>query len=338
MLWEAQFGDFANTAQPVIDQFISSAPREVEGDLAARHAPPARLRGQRPRALERAARAVPPARRAGEHADRQLHDRGAVLPRPPAGGDRRDRPTARGDDAEGAAPAQGGLLDPRRARRRRVAPGARRRDACRTRLRSTGSCSAPERSTTTSSATRIEPPSAIRSRSARIEQLYPFPVQAVRELVAAYPSLDEIVWAQEEPQNMGAWRTIRHRLEEASAGIPVRFIGRPWRASSAEGYPTAHLRRAGPDRARRPLEQLAAPLRRQRPRGRSAVRALRACASSRRRWSGGIRSQMSHAANATPMTPIRLPPGCRIPGTSRFYAALRRAAAGARRRSAAGTS
>ncbi len=59
-------------------------------------------------------------------------------------------------------------------------------------------------------------------------------------LIASYPSLDEIVWAQEEPQNMGAWRTIRHRLEEAAAGIPVRYVGRPWRASTAEGYPTAH--------------------------------------------------------------------------------------------------
>jgi 2-oxoglutarate dehydrogenase complex dehydrogenase (E1) component-like enzyme len=76
---------------------------------------------------------------------------------------------------------------------------------------------------------------------ARIEQLYPFPVQATRELIASYPALDEIMWAQEEPQNMGAWRTIRHRLEEAAAGIPVRYAGRPWRASAAEGYPTAHL-------------------------------------------------------------------------------------------------
>ena len=77
---------------------------------------------------------------------------------------------------------------------------------------------------------------------ARIEQLYPFPVDAARELIASYPSLDEVVWAQEEPQNMGAWRTIRHRLEEAAAGVPVRYVGRPWRASTAEGYPIAHTR------------------------------------------------------------------------------------------------
>jgi 2-oxoglutarate dehydrogenase E1 component len=76
---------------------------------------------------------------------------------------------------------------------------------------------------------------------ARIEQLYPFPTGAVAELVASYPALDEVVWVQEEPQNMGPWRSIRHRLEEASGSAPLRYIGRPWRASPSEGYPTAHL-------------------------------------------------------------------------------------------------
>jgi 2-oxoglutarate dehydrogenase E1 component len=75
---------------------------------------------------------------------------------------------------------------------------------------------------------------------ARLEQLYPFPVEEYAAVVAAYPNLQEIVWAQEEPQNMGAWRTIRHRLE--APGVPLRYVGRPWRASPSEGYPTAHLR------------------------------------------------------------------------------------------------
>src|SRR6266540_2196473 len=79
---------------------------------------------------------------------------------------------------------------------------------------------------------------------ARLEQLYPFPVDAYAELIAGYPNLREVVWAQEEPQNMGARRTIRHRLEAPlkEAGIPLIFAGRPWRASPSEGYPTAHLR------------------------------------------------------------------------------------------------
>src|SRR5262249_46817754 len=78
---------------------------------------------------------------------------------------------------------------------------------------------------------------------ARIEQLYPFPVEAKAALVASYPNLSEVIWAQEDPQNMGPWRAIRHRLEEnLPQGVGLRYIGRPWRASPSEGYPTAHLR------------------------------------------------------------------------------------------------
>ena len=80
----------------------------------------------------------------------------------------------------------------------------------------------------------------------RIELLYPFPLEQVSALVASYPELREIVWAQEEPQNMGAWRSIRHRLEDAAGHAPlverVRYVGRPWRASPSEGYPTLHQR------------------------------------------------------------------------------------------------
>ena len=81
---------------------------------------------------------------------------------------------------------------------------------------------------------------------ARVELLYPFPLEQVVEAVSSYPNLRQIVWAQEEPQNMGAWRSIRHRLEEAATHAPqaghVAFVGRSWRASPSEGYPTLHQR------------------------------------------------------------------------------------------------
>jgi 2-oxoglutarate dehydrogenase E1 component len=81
---------------------------------------------------------------------------------------------------------------------------------------------------------------------ARIELLYPFPIEQLSRLVESYSELREIVWAQEEPQNMGAWRSIRHRLEEAAVHAPhvehVLYVGRPWRASPSEGYPTLHQR------------------------------------------------------------------------------------------------
>ncbi len=84
---------------------------------------------------------------------------------------------------------------------------------------------------------------ASRVAVARLEQLYPFPRERVKELVGSYPNLREVVWAQEEPQNMGAWRALRHRLEETKPqDVPLVYVGRTWRASPSEGYPTAHLR------------------------------------------------------------------------------------------------
>jgi 2-oxoglutarate dehydrogenase E1 component len=81
---------------------------------------------------------------------------------------------------------------------------------------------------------------------ARLELVYPFPGDELAKVVASYPELREIVWAQEEPQNMGAWRSIRHRLEEVASHAPhvdrVVYVGRPWRASPSEGYPTLHHR------------------------------------------------------------------------------------------------
>jgi 2-oxoglutarate dehydrogenase E1 component len=75
----------------------------------------------------------------------------------------------------------------------------------------------------------------------RLEQLYPFPTETLARVLSWYPSLEELVWAQEEPANMGAWRSIRHRLEMAAPGVRLRYAGRPWRASPSEGYPPDHL-------------------------------------------------------------------------------------------------
>ena len=69
-------------------------------------------------------------------------------------------------------------------------------------------------------------------------------MEALAEVISGLPHVEEIVWAQEEPQNMGAWRSIRHRLDDAarsSSTVPgVTYVGRSWRASPSEGYPTAH--------------------------------------------------------------------------------------------------
>ena len=75
----------------------------------------------------------------------------------------------------------------------------------------------------------------------RAEQLYPWPHEEVSRIVDLYPNIAEIVWAQEEPKNMGAWSYVAPRLR-ASAGnaLIIRYIGRPERASPAEGYMSSH--------------------------------------------------------------------------------------------------
>ncbi len=76
---------------------------------------------------------------------------------------------------------------------------------------------------------------------ARTELIYPFPKSYVAELAAGYPNLEEVVWVQEEPANMGCWPSMRWRLPDAIEGdVPVRYVGRPERASPSEGYPAAH--------------------------------------------------------------------------------------------------
>lgn len=77
----------------------------------------------------------------------------------------------------------------------------------------------------------------------RVEQLYPFPYDAMTEVVKAYPKASSIVWCQEEPRNQGAWRSNRHRIERVlPKGISeVEFAGRAPSASPASGYMNQHL-------------------------------------------------------------------------------------------------
>ncbi|MDX1995209.1 MAG: 2-oxoglutarate dehydrogenase E1 component [bacterium] len=75
----------------------------------------------------------------------------------------------------------------------------------------------------------------------RLEQLYPFPADDVRSLLELYPNLEEIVWAQEEPKNMGAWDFVSRRIERIAGGRwPLNYVGRRRSSSPAEGSPTAH--------------------------------------------------------------------------------------------------
>ncbi len=74
----------------------------------------------------------------------------------------------------------------------------------------------------------------------RVEQLYPVPIRELRAAFDAYPVATEIVWVQEEPENMGAWDFIRPHLIEAASGRAVRRVARPRSASPAEGSAARH--------------------------------------------------------------------------------------------------
>ena len=74
----------------------------------------------------------------------------------------------------------------------------------------------------------------------RFEQLYPFPKKEFAHIRQKYKQVQEILWAQEEPQNMGAWNYIRPRLLAYSPKISLRYAGRKTSGTTAEGYIKAH--------------------------------------------------------------------------------------------------
>lgn len=76
----------------------------------------------------------------------------------------------------------------------------------------------------------------------RVEQLYPFPYEEVRAELDKYPNAKEVVWAQEEPKNQGAFYQIRHRIEAViSEEQKLSYAGRPSSASPAVGYMSKHV-------------------------------------------------------------------------------------------------
>jgi 2-oxoglutarate dehydrogenase E1 component len=80
----------------------------------------------------------------------------------------------------------------------------------------------------------------------RIEQLYPFPINRLGTRLSQYPNA-EVVWCQEEPENMGAWQFVDRRIDKALSAINVKakrpvYVGRPESASPATGSARTHLK------------------------------------------------------------------------------------------------
>jgi len=242
VLWEAQFGDFVNSAQVIVDQFIVSGlskwgqssrltlllPHGYEGN-GPEHSS-ARLERFMQLAAQENVRIVNPSTAAQYfHVLRRqaLHPKGRPLVLlTPKGLLRLKQATSHLEELAGGG-FRAILDDPR------LDADAKRE------VRRLILCSGKVYYDIAGHGASSE---AEDVAVARLEQLYPFPVAAYDELLSRYPLVTEVVWTQEEPQNMGAWRAIRHRLEEGlPAEVDLRYVGRPWRASPSEGYPTAHL-------------------------------------------------------------------------------------------------
>ncbi|HJU42286.1 MAG TPA: 2-oxoglutarate dehydrogenase E1 component [Vicinamibacterales bacterium] len=75
----------------------------------------------------------------------------------------------------------------------------------------------------------------------RVEQLYPFPADLITEAITRYANIREVCWVQEEPENMGAWEFVRPLLERLIDGrSPLRYIGRSRNSSPSEGSSSWH--------------------------------------------------------------------------------------------------
>ena len=236
VLWEAQFGDFVNVAQPIIDQFIVSDRAKWGQDSSLVLLLPHGYEGQGPehssarleRFLQSCAEnnmyvAYPSTPAQYYHVlRRQAHEkrrRPLILMQP--------KSLLRLPEA---ASHLSDLTDKTFATVIDDAAASERRDQVKRLVFCTGKIYYDL-------AAKRTPHVAL----VRVEQLYPWPHDEVARIVDLYPSAQEVVWAQEEPKNMGAWTYVSPRLRVSTGNaMIVRYIGRPERASPAEGYASAH--------------------------------------------------------------------------------------------------
>jgi 2-oxoglutarate dehydrogenase E1 component len=238
VLWEAQFGDFANAAQVIIDQFIVSGlakwgqtsrlvlllPHGYEGS-GPEHSS-ARLERFLQLAAEGAIRVANPTTPAQYfhllRRQARIAKQRPLVVMTPKSLLRLKQATSRVDElAEGRFEpvlAEPGV-DPERVTRLLLCSGKMYYDL-------TGHQAFEDR-----------PGVAV----GRVELLYPFPQAEILRLVTSYPRLHEVVWVQEEPRNMGARAHMSPRLLQILPSyLHFGYVGRPERAASGEGYPIAH--------------------------------------------------------------------------------------------------
>jgi 2-oxoglutarate dehydrogenase E1 component len=248
VLWEAQFGDFANVAQPIIDQFLAADRAKWGQDSGLVLLLPHGYEGQGPehssarleRFLQLCAEgnmvvAYPSTpsqyfhilRRQGKNRVRRpliLMQPKSLLRLPDAASKLEDLSTGSFRSViDDDAPSD--------------------RDAVRRIVFCTGKL---YYDLAAARAERAKAGAANGVAIARVEELHPWPHDAVAGVVDQYPNVEEVAWAQEEPKNMGAWAFVSPRLRASTGNqLTVRYLGRPERASPAEGYHQAHTEEQG---------------------------------------------------------------------------------------------
>jgi 2-oxoglutarate dehydrogenase E1 component len=237
VMWEAQFGDFANVAQPVIDQFIVSDHAKWGQDSGIALLLPHGYEGQGPehssarleRFLQMAAEnnmrvAYPSTPAQYFHVLRRqarLEPRRPLVLMQPKSLLRLPAAASRLADLTGGSFKP--VIDA-------PAPAGGRADVKRLVL-CTGKVYYD-----LAAGTRGDDVAIV-----RVEELYPWPHEAIAAVLDQYPNIEDVVWAQEEPKNMGAWTFVAPRLRAAVGNAtPIRYVGRPERASPAEGFLSAH--------------------------------------------------------------------------------------------------
>jgi 2-oxoglutarate dehydrogenase E1 component len=236
VLWEAQYGDFVNVAQPIIDQFISADRAKWGQDSALVLLLPHGYEGQGPehssarleRFLQLCAegnmRVASPSTPAQYfHVLRRqssMYERRPLILMQPKSLLRLPEAASRLSDltSGGFRPV---IDDP---------VASQTREAITRLVFCTGKIYYEL-------AARRAPFVAI----VRVEELYPWPGTEIAQIVDLYPAIEEVVWAQEEPKNQGAWSYAAPRLRMSTGNaLLTRYIGRPDRSSPAEGYAEVH--------------------------------------------------------------------------------------------------
>jgi 2-oxoglutarate dehydrogenase E1 component len=241
-LWEGQFGDFANVAQPIIDQFIASDRAKWGQDSGLVLLLPHGYEGQGPEhssarlerflqlCAEENLRVAYPSTPAQyfhilRRQARRAHRRPLVLMQPKS-------LLRLAQAASTLADLSGGtfrpVIDDPQAETKRAE--VKRLVFC------TGKVYYDLLAKGIPSTVAV----------VRVEELYPWPHEAIAGIVDRYPNIDEVAWVQEEPKNQGAWSFVAPRLRVSTGNaLVIRYYGRPERASPAEGYPAEHAEEQG---------------------------------------------------------------------------------------------